>query len=325
MISNRAALARANDTDPALTDDAKTILAGLTAPQKTLSPKYLYDETGSKLFDEICELPEYYPTRSEKRIMARYIGEMAALIGPRASVIEFGSGSSHKIRVLLDNLVEPAAYVPVDISADHLSRTTNDLARDYPHVQIHPVFADFTQPFELPVHAVDPARNLIFFPGSTIGNFDKRDARSLLEVMRLEARPGGALLLGVDLKKDPGIIQAAYNDSAGVTAAFNLNVLKRLNMELGADFELTSFRHEAIYDEAEGRIEMRLVSRKPQRVTVAGDTVDFKAGEYIITEYSHKYSLTEFAELARAAGFQPVQSWQDEESLFSVQYLSVPG
>jgi len=325
VTSNRAALARANDTDPALADDAREILAGLTAPQKTLSPKYFYDETGSKLFDEICELPEYYVARTERRIMEQYLGEMAALIGPRASVIEFGSGSSKKVRLLLDNLVEPAAYVPVDISADYLSTVTESLAGDYPSIQIRPVFADFTQPFELPEHRVAPARNLIFFPGSTIGNFERQDARSLLEVMRLEAKPGGGLLIGVDLKKDAKIIQAAYNDSAGVTAAFNLNVLQRLNTELGADFELANFRHEAIYDEAEGRIEMRLVSSKPQGVTIAGSSVEFKADEYIITEYSHKYSLAEFAELARLSGFEPEQCWQDEESLFSVQYLTVRG
>ena len=325
MSNDRAALARENHTDPALSDDTAQILAGLTAPQKTLSPKYFYDETGSRLFDEICKLPEYYLTRTERWIMERYLGEMAALVGPRASVIEFGSGSSTKIRLLLDNLVEPAAYVPVDISAEYLSSMTEQLARDYPSVQIRPVFADFTRPFELPVHRVSPARNLIFFPGSTIGNFEPRDALSLLKVMRLEAKPGGALLIGVDLKKDPRMIHAAYNDSAGVTAAFNLNVLQRLNTELGADFNLANFRHEAVYDETEGRIEMRLVSEKSQRARLAETCIEFGSGEYIITEYSHKYSLKEFAELARAAGFDPQRSWQDKDELFSVQYLIAPG
>lgn len=325
VTSNRAALARANDTDPALQDDAEQVLAGLTAPQKTLSPKYFYDEAGSRLFDEICNLPEYYLTRTERWIMERFLGEMAELIGPRVSVIEFGSGSSRKIRLLLDNLDEPAAYVPVDISADYLSGMAAELARDYPGVQVQPVFADFTEPFELPAHRVRPARNLIFFPGSTIGNFDKQDALSLLRLMRLEAGPGGALLIGVDLKKDPKIIHAAYNDRAGVTAAFNLNALKRLNAELSADFDLANFRHEAIYDETEGRIEMRLVSRKPQRVDIAGTSIEFGDGEYIITEYSHKYSLQEFSDLAVAAGLNPERSWQDEDALFSVQYLTAPG
>lgn len=325
MTRNRAALVRANETDPELTDDVRKILAGLTAPQKRLSPKYFYDETGSRLFDEICELPEYYLTRTEREIMERHLSEMAALIGPRASIIEFGSGSSRKIRQLLDGLDEPIAYVPVDISAAYLSAMAEALAKDYPAVQISPVYADFTRPFELPAHSVVPARNLVFFPGSTIGNFELSEARSLLEVMRVEARPGGALLIGVDLKKDPRIIHAAYNDSAGVTAAFNLNVLRRLNAELGANFDLASFRHEAVYDEAQGRIEMRLVSIRAQRVTVAGYPIDFRAGEDVITEYSRKYAQDEFEALARSAGLEPVRAWRDPDGLFSVQYLTVPG
>lgn len=325
MTNNRATVARANPTGPTLIDETEQILAGLTAPQKELSPKYLYDATGSKLFDEICELPEYYLTRTESWIMERYVGEMAALIGPRVSVIEFGSGSSTKIRLLLDNLIKPAAYVPVDISADYLSSMADELARDYPGVQIRPVFADFTQPFELPDHPVSPARNLIFFPGSTIGNFDRQNALSLLKVMRLEAKAGGAVLIGVDLKKDPRMIHAAYNDGEGVTAAFTLNVLQRLNTELGADFNLSDFRHESIYDEPESRVETRLVSRKPQRVQIAGTCIKFEAGEYIIMEYSRKYSLEGFAELARASGLDPERSWQDKDGLFSVQYLTVPG
>ncbi len=325
MTGKRAALAKANDTNPALADNATDVLAGLSAAQKRLSPKYFYDEAGSRLFDRICELPEYYLTRAERAIMERHLAEMATLIGPQAAVIEFGSGSSRKIRQLLDRLIDPAAYVPVDISADYLLRMTGELAIDYPSLQIQPVFADFTQPFELPAHAVDPKRNLIFFPGSTIGNFVGEEAHSLLQVMRLEAKPGGALLIGIDLKKDPQIVHAAYNDSAGVTAEFNLNVLRRLNRELDGNFALASFYHEAVYDESEGRIEMRLVSRKAQRVSLAGSTIEFRSGEHITTEYSHKYSPPEFAELARAAGFEPRQSWEDEDSLFSVQYLTVPG
>jgi len=325
VTPNRTALVRANETDPALTDDVRKVLAGLTAPQKRLSPKYFYDETGSRLFDEICELPEYYLTRTEREIMHRHLDEMAALIGPRASIIELGSGSSRKIRQLLDGLDEPIAYVPVDISAAYLSAMAEALAKDYPAVQISPVFADFTRPFELPTHSVVPERNLVFFPGSTIGNFDLSEARSLLEVMRVEAKPGGALLIGVDLKKDPGIIRAAYNDRAGVTAAFNLNVLRRLNAELDANFDLASFRHEAIYDEARGRIEMRLVSVRAQRVTVAGYAIDFRAGEPIITEYSRKYAQDEFEALACSTGLEPVCAWRDPDALFSVQYLTVPG
>ena len=197
MTANRAALVRANDSDPTLADDADEILAGLTAPQKRISPKYFYDETGSRLFDEICALPEYYPTRTERAIMTAHLGEMAALIGPRAAVIEFGSGSCQKIRQLLDGLDDPVAYVPVDISEKYLSGMASAVARDYPSLQVVPVYADFTRPFELPVHEEMPVRNLIFFPGSTIGNFERGDAAALLDVMRIEAGSDGALLIGV--------------------------------------------------------------------------------------------------------------------------------
>ncbi len=321
MIAKSAALVRANDRDPTLADDTDAILAGLMAPQKRLSPKYFYDETGSRLFDEICTLPEYYPTRTERAIMDEHLGEMAKLIGPRAAVVEFGSGSSQKIRQLLEGLDDPVAYVPVDISEHYLSGMAHALARDFPSLQVLPVYADFTRPFALPTYRTMPARNLIFFPGSTIGNFERDDAAALLEVMRLEAGVGGALLIGVDRKKDPAILHAAYNDAAGVTAAFNLNVLRRLNNELGARFDLTAFRHEAIYDEARGRIEMRLVSRVAQRVRIAGHVLDFAAGEHIVTEYSHKYADDEFNELATSAGWSPVQRWQDTGGYFSVHYL----
>ncbi len=324
MSSNRAALVRANETDPALDEEIENILAGLTAPIKHLSPKYFYDDFGLRLFEEICRLPEYYPTRTERKIMDGHLPEMAPLIGPRVSVIEFGSGSSQKIRQLLDGLAEPAAYVPVDISAPYLSSMASSLAKDYPTLQVVPVLADFTRPFDLPTHAVAPERNLVFFPGSTIGNFERPEARSLLEVMRHEAGPGGALLIGVDLKKDPRIVRAAYNDSAGVTARFNLNVLRRLNSELGANFDLSGFQHKAVYDELQGRIEMRLVSRKAQRARFAGHSIDFRAGEHIVTEYSHKYSLDEFAALARSAGLEPIRAWCDADALFSVHYLTVP-
>ena len=325
MSTHRAGPAGASSGAAPLAQDLQAILAGLTAPQKMLSPKYFYDATGSRLFDEICELPEYYLTRAERWIMERHLGEMAALIGPRVSVIELGSGSSRKIRLLLEHLVDPVAYVPVDISADYLCRMTAELAGDYPGVQIRPVCADFTRPFELPVYRVDPERHLVFFPGSTIGNFEQPEVLSLLDVMGRQAGPRGAVLIGVDLRKDPEVIRSAYNDQAGVTAAFNLNVLQRLNTELGADFDLAGFRHDAVYDESAGRIEMRLVSRVGQRVRIGGAVVEFRAGEHIITEYSHKYAPGELAGLARAAGLEPQRAWQDEEALFSVEYLTVPG
>ncbi len=323
MSTPPAGLTPANETAPDLSENAAEILNGLRAEQKWISPKYLYDQRGSELFDEICSLPEYYPTRTELKLMDAHLDEVAELVGPQAAVIEFGAGSNIKIRKLLDRLIDPAAYVPVEISAEYLLEQAQDLARDYPSVHVQPVFADFTQAFELPVHPVEPRRNLVFFPGSTIGNFTRPKARELLSVMRLEARGDGALLIGVDLRKDPAVLHAAYNDSAGITAAFNLNVLERLNRELGADFDPGSFEHRAVYDEAEGRIEMRLVSLKPQSVTVAGETLRFDHGEHIITEYSHKYSVDEFAALARTAGLRPERAWTDARSLFSLHYLTV--
>jgi dimethylhistidine N-methyltransferase len=304
-------------------DDVDEIVDGLTAAQKRISPKYFYDERGSELFDRICELPEYYPTRTELALMREHMDEVAKLVGPHAQVIEFGAGSSMKIRLLLDHLVEPVSYVPVDISADYLAKQAQDLASDYPELDVQPVCADFTQPFKLPAHRVQPERNLVFFPGSTIGNFSRRQAVDLLEVMAFEARHDGTALVGVDLRKDPARLRAAYNDRAGITAEFNLNVLARLNRELGADFDLQSFRHRAVYDEEMGRIEMRLVSTRPQQARVAGTQIDFAKDEYIITEYSHKYSVEEFRTLARRAGFRPVQVWCDDERLFSVHFLTV--
>lgn len=324
MTRREAVLKTANHDAPDALDQANEILAGLSEPQKRISPKYFYDKKGSELFDRICELPEYYLTRAELEIMQENLHEMAELIGPRVSVIEFGSGSSVKVRLLLDHLVQPLAYVPVDISPEYLRQMALDLALDYPSIHIQPVFADFTQPFELPSHPKTPERNLVFFPGSTIGNFSRAKAGELLKVMRAEAGPGGALLIGVDLRKPSEILRAAYNDAQGVTAEFNLNLLVRLNRDLGANFELERFNHEAIYDESEGRIEMRLVSADAQTVNVAGQSVRFSKGEYIVTEHSYKYSLDEFEALARAAGLQIGKVWLDRRALFSVQYLTVP-
>jgi len=321
MAKGLNGLATANETIPDLAQQLAEILEGLLAAQKHLSPKWFYDERGSELFDRICTLPEYYPTRTELSIMSEHLDEVAKLVGPRAAVIEFGAGSNLKVRQLLDALDEPAAYVPVEISADYLLKQAEDLARDYPNVHIQPVFADFTRPFELPAHPVTPDRNLVFFPGSTIGNFTRGEARDLLGVMRAEAKDDGALLIGVDLEKDPAILHAAYNDSEGVTAEFNLNVLHRLNRELGANFDVKAFRHEAVYDEEKGRIEMRLVSLADQIVRIAGRPIAFRRGEFIITEYSHKYTIEAFQAMARDAGFEPVRVWTDEQRLFSVHYM----
>jgi dimethylhistidine N-methyltransferase len=317
-------IATGNAAEPGLAPDRDEILRGLRAPQKRLSPKYFYDKRGSEIFDRICTLAEYYPTRTEMRLMEDHLGEVAALVGERAVVIELGAGSNSKVRLLLDHLHEPLAYVPVDISAQFLLEQVESLRADYPGVKMQPVFADFTRPFNLPARPKGSGRNLVFFPGSTIGNFTRRGALELLEVMAAKAKPGGALLIGVDLQKDPAILRAAYNDAEGVTAEFNLNLLMRLNRELDAEFDLGRFAHEAVYDERERRIEMRLVSTARQRVRVGGVPVDFATGEYIITEYSQKYAPAEFHALAARAGFVPRRTWIDDGGLFSLHYMALP-
>lgn len=320
MPSPNAAI-KLYDFHPVPDDTSGEILEGLRERQKRISPKYFYDKRGSALFDEITELPEYYPTRTEIGIMKANIGEMVRLIGPQASLIEFGSGSSLKTRILLENLEEIAAYVPVEISLEHLMDAARRLSRLYPHIEILPVCADFTQPFDLPNPKVMPIRNVVYFPGSTIGNFDPPQAEALLRVMRMEAKEGGALLIGVDLKKDTAILERAYNDAAGVTAAFNLNMLEHINRVHDADFDLDGFQHRAIYNEDKGRIEMHLVSSKRQKVSIAGETITLSEGEHIVTEHSHKYTPEEFAGLAATTGFRVERVWTDAQKLFSVQYL----
>lgn len=310
------------EQDDAVTDELGEIIKGLSATPKKISPKYFYDERGSQLFDRICELPEYYPTRTELAIMQRYADEMAALAGPQASLIEFGSGSSLKIRILLQHLVELAAYVPVDISRDHLVAAADAIAADFPDIEVLPVAADFTHPFDLPDPKIPPLRNIVYFPGSTIGNFSPEAALELLNVMWQEAGRDGGLLIGIDLQKDPAIIERAYNDASGVTAEFNLNVLRRLNREFGADFDLDAYRHEAVYNAEAGRIEMYLVSKRAQAFRVGGRSFAIDAGERILTEHSHKYTLHGFAAMAGAAGFRLEESWMDEDRMFAVCYYS---
>ncbi|MFQ5982139.1 MAG: L-histidine N(alpha)-methyltransferase [Woeseiaceae bacterium] len=301
-------------------DDLSEILEGLSRAQKALSPKYFYDERGSKLFDAICELPEYYLTRTELAIMRAHIADMADLIGPQASIIEFGSGSSLKTRMLLENLDRLAAYVPVDISREHLMTAADALAADYPDIEVWPVLADFMQPFRLPNPTIMPLRNVVYFPGSTIGNFSPDDAHSLLRVMHGEAGEDGALLIGVDLQKDKDVIERAYNDSVGITAEFNLNMLTRINTEFGANFNIDLFRHHAFYNDEHGRIEMYLISECEQLVRIGGRSFRFEKGEALLTEHSHKYTLEQFAGMARRAGFVVDTVWTDPEQLFSVQY-----
>ena len=300
------------------------VIAGLSAAPKSLPPKYFYDARGSKLFDEICELPEYYPTRTEIAMLEASGGEIAARIGPRAAVLEYGSGSGRKTRLLLSAL-RPGAYVAIDISGEQLHEALSGLAAAFPDVRMVGICADYTHALPAaPLSALDGSRRVVFFPGSTIGNFTPREALAFLKNARALAGAGGAMLVGVDLKKDVPTLHAAYNDAAGVTAAFNMNVLGRINRELGGDFDLGAFRHRAHYDESSGRIEMHLESTRAQTVTIGGRSFGFGAGETIHTESSYKYSVEQFQALAREAGFAPTHCWVDRGNLFSIHYLEVP-
>jgi L-histidine Nalpha-methyltransferase len=299
---------------------AATVLEGLRARPKRLPPALLYDERGSCLFDRICDLPEYYLTRAESEILARCAPELARLLPGPVWLVELGSGASSKTRLLLDALPQLAAYVPVDISAQHLSAAAHAVAAAYPHLAVLPLCADFTQPFTLPREA-RLARVLVFFPGSTIGNLDPPQAALLLASMRHLAGANGGLLIGFDLVKEVAVLERAYNDAAGITAAFNLNVLARLNRELGARFDLGAFRHEAVWVPAGSRIEMHLVSLKPQQVLIHGERLDFGPGEPLVTEHCHKYTPQGFMALAAGAGWRPGPSWTDGGRRFQVQYL----
>jgi dimethylhistidine N-methyltransferase len=304
------------ETD-SLRDEA---LDGLRDTPKHLPSKLFYDERGSRLFDAICELEEYYPTRTEQAIMEAHVAEMVDAIGPKALLVEYGSGSSVKTRILLDHLMDPAGYVPIDISRDHLLQAAEQIAQRYPDLPVLPVCADYTADYRLPDPDTPVARTVVYYPGSTIGNFTPDTARDFLEHVGEHVEANGGLLIGVDLQKNETILHAAYNDAEGVTAAFNKNLLRRLNRELDATFDLTQFRHEAIYNQEEGRIEMHLISESNQRVQVAGVSIDFAAGERITTEYSYKYTLEGFAALAADAGWSVEHVWTDVEQLFSVQY-----
>ena len=303
---------------------AEDAIFGLSSVPKQLPSKYFYDAEGSQLFDRITELPEYYPTRTELALMRSHAAAMARAIGPGALVVELGSGSSIKTRLLLDALDQPAGYVPVDISAEHLALSVAGLARDYPKLEILPVAADFTHGFEVPMpKGRTPARVIVYFPGSTIGNFTAEQARVLLGAVtelvapRTELR-AGALLLGFDRVKSADLLEQAYDDAAGVTAAFNLNLLARINRELEGDFELEGFRHRAVWAREPARIEMYLESLREQVVHVAGEPFRFRAGEAILTEYSHKYTELRMLELTRAAGLRRARLWTDADELFGV-------
>jgi dimethylhistidine N-methyltransferase len=298
-------------------------ISGLRTSPKSLPCKYFYDQRGSELFDRICQLDEYYLTRSELALMDQFAPEMGAQIGPGAMLVEYGSGSSVKTRYLLDALPDAAAYVPVDISREHLQQTARELARDYPRIEILPVCADFTQHFALPRSRRTATHSAVYFPGSTIGNFLPGQAIAVLRRISRMCGNGGGLLIGIDLKKDVATIEAAYNDLLGVTAEFNLNLLRRMNRELGADFDLSQFFHRARYNANLGRVEICLVSRRAQAVSFGGETIEFDRGETICTEYSHKYTVDEFAAVAAAAGLTLRREWTDKNRRFAVLHFAV--
>lgn len=309
------------DLQPALGRFLDDVLAGLGGKPKALSPKYFYDARGCELFEAICELPEYYPTRTELALMRDCAADMAAHLGEGGLLIEFGSGASVKTEVLLRTL-RPAAYVPIDIAMDALQASTARLAAGFPQLPILAVCADYMQPLRVPELArIKAPRRVIYFPGSTIGNLTPAEAQEFLGRARELAGRDGAMLIGVDLKKDSGLLHAAYNDAQGVTAEFNLNLLRRINRELAADFDLDQFRHVAFYNPAAGRIEMHLESLREQTVTISGRSFVFGAGERMHTENSCKYSVAEFQRLAQASGFRPAQVWVDAERLFAVHLL----
>jgi dimethylhistidine N-methyltransferase len=312
---------------PRIFDDAENnrsfatdVLTGLTTVPKSVPPKYFYDERGSELFEEITKLTEYYPTRTEISVLKTHADAIAALVPPDAAVIEFGAGSAAKTRIILDAAPQISAYVPVDISGDFLAGTAARLREDRPNLLVLPVEADFTQPFALPA-ALGTRPRVGFFPGSTIGNFEPHEANALLHHAAAILGPGALFIIGIDLVKDPEVLTLAYSDRAGVTAAFNLNLLTRINRELGGDFDPSKFCHRAFYNQDRRRIEMHLVSKSRQKVHVGGKTIEFRRGETIHTENSYKYTLEGFLSHASAAGWISAATWTDPRNFFAVLAL----
>lgn len=301
-------------------DFRRDVLAGLGRHPRAIPAKYLYDARGSALFDAICELPEYYPTRTETAILRACADDIAELAGPGCALVEYGSGSSVKTRLLLDAMVDLHAYVPIDISRQHLDATAARLRHDYDGLRVDPVSGDYMKLEALPP-AINGARRIGFFPGSTIGNLTPEEAILFLRRARRLLRADGALILGVDLKKDPQLLHDAYNDAVGVTAQFTLNLLRRMNRELDANFDLSAFAHDASYNEAEGRIEIYFRSMRDQTVSVAGRRFAFARGERVHTEYSYKYDQAGIAALAQKGGFAIERSWTDPANLFAVVFL----
>ena len=319
MNVHASALGEAHLPDQQTSVFAREAIGDLSQRPKRLSPKYFYDATGSELFEAITRLPEYYPTRTELSILRDRGSDIAAIIPKGAALIEFGAGATTKVRLLLENCAI-SAYVPVDISGDFLHGQASGLRRDFPGLAVYPVAADFTAPFALP-DAVAAMPKVGFFPGSTLGNFEPHEACAFLRSARDILGKGAQMIIGVDLEKDERVLYDAYNDAAGVTARFNLNVLVRINRELGGNFDLSAFTHRAIYNRERHRIEMHLISKKSQSVRLLGTSFTFRAGESIHTESSYKYSLDRFAALARGSGWTPRASWTDRAGMFSVHAL----
>jgi len=322
MARARQAALRAAPSIETADSFAADVIAGLTAKPKRLSPKYFYDAVGSALFERITQLPEYYPTRCELALLRAHAPAIASLFPPNCALIEFGSGSSKKARILLGAAATIEAYVPVDISGDFLQQDSTQLRHDFSHLAVYPLIADFTQAFELPSSIAHKPR-VGFFPGSTIGNFEPHEACLFLRHAGKMLGTGAVLVIGVDLAKDSKILCPAYNDAEGVTAKFNLNVLVRINREIGADFDLSAFEHHALYNREHDRIEMHLASTRRQKVKVNGAAISFRAGETIHTENSYKYTIDSFQALARGSGWSPRKVWSD--GLFSVHALSFDG
>ena len=319
------------DNNPQLASFAEEVITGLKKSPRCIPPKFFYDKRGSHIFDNICETDEYYVTRTETEILKKYNAEIAQLIGKDCLLVEPGSGSSQKVRILLDEL-KPQTYLPMDISRDYLATVAQDLADEYTWLDVHAACIDYTAPIDLSFAENNSAksmrheiRKVVFFPGSSIGNFEKTQAINFLSNIAKMLGVNGGLLIGVDLKKDPSTLHAAYNDSNGTTAEFNLNLLTRINRELGANFKLDDFSHHAFYNENKGRIEMHLVSNRPQSVLIDSEHFHFKKGETIHTENSYKYHIEEFQHLASKAGFIAQRVWTDADNLFSLHYLEVSG
>lgn len=300
----------------------RDVLSGLRADPPEIPAKYLYDDRGSRLFNQICDLDEYYLTDTEIELTKSHVDDIAARIGSRARLVELGAGSGLKTRILLEHLHDLAAYVPVDISTEELKRCARRLSEEYPDVDIHPVSADYTDSWTLPRNGFE-GRTVFYYPGSTVGNFHPEQSRQFLRRMARLAGPRGAMVIGVDLHKDRDVLEAAYNDSQGVTAEFTLNLLRRINRECGADFQLEDFRHQAIYQEDQHRIQVRLCSQCDQQVNFPDATFQFDDGDWIVAEYSYKYTIEGFAQLAEQANWRTRAIWTDDDQLFSLWYLEV--